>query len=98
VIKHIVVVEDVFRGCGSAIFVGFRRLASAICVLVVRFSQIGALSVDGSSESLESKRDTLPAGAVIAAGLALLTLVRSAFEAFRVCEKLYIRRGANDLV
>lgn len=55
VMRQIVVVAEVLRGCGSAILEDLRRFSSTICFLVVSVSQIGAeVESSSSSESASS--------------------------------------------
>jgi hypothetical protein len=77
--RHIVVVVEELRGCGTAIFPGFRRFVSVMCFLVVSWNQIAILS--SSSSSLPAKRFGLDS--VLAFSVALMCF-KSALEAFSV--------------
>jgi hypothetical protein len=85
VIRQIVVVGDVFRGCGTAILEGLRRLWSTMCFFVVSVSHIGGeVESSSSSESASSlMRLFLPAAFVFSISEDLMCF-RSALEALRV--------------
>lgn len=86
-IKQIVVVGEVFKGCGRAIFEGLRRFLSMMCFFVVRRSHIGVSldSAPSSESSPSAKRSFFVAEA--AEDFALLWMcLRRAVEAFKVWE------------
>lgn len=84
--RQMLVVGEVLSGYGRWILVGLRRLVSAMCFLVVRFSQMGGESlVSSSSSSPSAMRVCFPAGTEFAE---VLICARRALEAFNVCRLL----------
>lgn len=86
--RQIVVEGELFRECGRGIREGFRRLASTMCFLVVRVSQIGVERESSvSSSSTSARRDCLVEDFADSVEVDLMCANR-AFEAFNVCSLL----------
>lgn len=83
--RHVVVVGDVFNGCGRGIFPGLRRRWSAMFLFVVRTSQMGSASEESFSSELSSVRmRLLVAEAASLRSVSDLIRLRRAVEAFSV--------------